>query len=90
MLLSTSDASQSVQSDALLRFGAIVALAADRYSNLEYSESPVHRDLLTLLDELQTLDGQLGELTSFRDFNFLLTYLAGIAEKENPSSGYSR
>ena len=89
-LLSTSDASAESQSEALLRFGAIVALAADRYSNLEFSESPVHRDLLRLLDELQTLDGQLGELTSFQDFSFLLSYLAGIAEQENPSSGYSR
>ncbi len=89
-LLSASDASKEVQSEALLRFGAIVALAADRYSNLDYAESPVHRDLLALQDELQTLDGQLGELTSYRDFSFLLNYLAGIAEKENPSSGYSR
>ena len=89
-LLSTSDASKEVQSDALLQFGAIVALAADRYSNLDFAESPVHRDLLTLQDELQALDGQLGELTSYRDFSFLLNYLAGIAEKENPSSGYSR
>ena len=89
-LLSTSDASKEVQSDALLHFGAIVALAADRYSNLEFAESPVHRDLLTLLDELQTLDGQLGDLTSYQDFTFLLKYLAGIAEKENPASGYSR
>ena len=89
-LLSASDASKEVQSEALLRFGAIVALAADRYSNLDFAESPVHRDLLALQDELQTLDGQLGDLTSFRDFSFLLNYLAGIAEKENPSSGYSR
>ena len=88
--MSASDASQEVQSEALLRFGAIVALAADRYSNLDFAESPVHRDLLALQDELQTLDGQLGELTSFRDFSFLLQYLAGIAEKENPASGYSR
>ena len=89
-LLSASDASKEVQSEALLRFGAIVALAADRYSNLDYAESPVHRDLLVLQDELQTLDGQLGDLTSYQDFTFLLNYLAGIAEKENPSSGYSR
>ena len=32
-----------------LRFGGIVALAADRYSNLDYSESPVDRDLAILL-----------------------------------------
>ncbi len=89
-LLSTSDASLEAQSDALLRFGAIVALAADRYSNLDFAESPVHRDLLVLQDELQALDGQLGDLTSYQDFSFLLNYLAGTAEKENPSSGYSR
>ena len=89
-LLSTSDASETVRDEALLRFGAIVALAADRYSNLEYSESPVHRDLLALQSELSTLERQLGELAAFRDFSFLLDFLAGIAEKENPSSGYSR
>ena len=89
-LLSTSDASETVRDEALLRFGAIVALAADRYSNLEYSESPVHRDLLALQSELSTLERQLGELAAFRDFSFLLNFLAGIAEKENPSSGYSR
>ena len=89
-LLSTSDASLEAQSDALLQFGAIVALAADRYSNLDFAESPVHRDLLVLQDELLALDGQLGDLISYQDFSFLLNYLAGIAEKENPSSGYSR
>ena len=89
-LLSTSDASETARDEALLRFGAIVALAADRYSNLEYSESPVHRDLLALQSELSTLERQLGELAAFRDFSFLLDFLAGIAEKENPSSGYSR
>ena len=89
-LLSTSDASENARDEALLRFGAIVALAADRYSNLEYSESPVHRDLLALQSELSTLERQLGELAAFRDFSFLLDFLAGIAEKENPSSGYSR
>ena len=89
-LLSTSDASENARDEALLRFGAIVALAADRYSNLEYSESPVHRDLLALQSELSTLERQLGELAAFRDFSFLLDFLAGIAEQENPSSGYSR
>ena len=89
-LLSTSDASKEVQSDALLHFGAIVALAADRYSNLDFSESPVDRDLKILLDELWSLDRQLGDLTSYKDFSFLLDYLTQTAQTERPDSGYSR
>jgi len=89
-LLSTSDALESAQGEAFLRFGSIVALAADRYSNLDFSESPVDRDLKILLDELWSLDRQLGDLTSYKDFSFLLDYLTQTAQKERPSSGYSR
>ena len=89
-LLSTSDASENARDEAFLRFGGIVALAADRYSNLDYSESPVDRDLAVLLDELWSLDRQLGDLNSYKDFSFLLEYLTQTAQKERPSSGYSR
>ncbi len=89
-LLSASEASENARDEAFLRFGGIVALAADRYSNLDYSESPVDRDLAVLLDELWSLDRQLGDLTSYKDFSFLLDYLTQTAQKERPSSGYSR
>ncbi len=89
-LLSASEASENARDEAFLRFGGIVALAADRYSNLDYSESPVDRDLAILLDELWSLDRQLGDLNSYKDFSFLLEYLTQTAQKERPSSGYSR
>ena len=54
------------------------------------AESPVDRDLALLLDELWSLDRQLGDLASYKDFSFLLDYLTQTAQKERPSSGYSR
>ena len=89
-LLSKSDALDNARDAAFLRFGSIVALAADRYSNLDFAESPVDRDLALLLDELWSLDRQLGDLASYKDFSFLLDYLTQTAQKERPSSGYSR
>ena len=89
-LLSASEASENARDEAFLRFGGIVALAADRYSNLDYSESPVDRDLAILLEELWSLDRQLGDLNSYKDFSFLLEYLTQTAQEERPSSGYSR
>ena len=89
-LLSTSDALENARDAAFLQFGSIVALAADRYSNLDFAESPVGRDLAILLDELWSLDRQLGDLTSYKDFSFLLDYLTQTAQKERPDSGYSR
>ena len=80
-LLSKSDALENARDAAFLQFGGIVALAADRYSNLDYSESPVDRDLAVLLDELWSLDRQLGDLTSYKDFSFLLEYLTQTAQK---------
>lgn len=89
-LLSNSVALENARDAAFLRFGSIVALAADRYSNLDFAESPVDRDLAILLEELWSLDRQLGDLTSYKDFSFLLDYLTQTAQKERPSSGYSR
>ncbi|MCY4436393.1 MAG: von Willebrand factor type A domain-containing protein [Chloroflexi bacterium] len=89
-LLSTSDALENARAAAFLQFGSIVALAADRYSNLDFAESPVDRDLAILLDELWSLDRQLGDLTSYKDFSYLLDYLTQTAQKERPDSGYSR
>ena len=76
---------------ALLRFGAVVALAADRYSSLSYPDrsSDVQYELSVLQDELRQVEGRLGGLASYRDFSFVLDQLAHVDAKR-PSSGYSR
>ncbi len=80
------------------RFGAIVALAADRYGSLsshgedgDYPE--VYRELSALLEQLRSLRGDLGTLDAYNDFLFLLEHITGdVAERLPPStrSGYSR
>jgi Ca-activated chloride channel family protein len=84
--------------DRHLRFGAIVALASDRYSAL----SPQHEnaavdvdgiasDLAALRSELGSLYERLGSLQAYSDFSFLLDQLAARAEELAPgSSGYSQ
>ncbi len=75
---------------ALLQFGAVVALAADRYSSLPYPEAPydVQYDLSVLQDELRTLDRHIGGLASYQDFAFVMERIA--AETARVSTGYSR
>ena len=80
------------------RFGAIVALAADRYGLLsshgedgDYPE--VYRELSVLLEQLRSLRGDLGTLDAYKDFLFLLEHISGsVAGRVPPStpSGYSR
>jgi len=82
----------------MLRFGAIVALAADRYGSLsshgENGDYPeVSRELSALLEQLRSLRGDLGNLDAYNDFLFLLERISGsVAERVPPStpSGYSR
>ncbi len=79
----------------LLQFGAIVALTADRYSGLPYAARPNYSnnggDLATLLDQLQPLAADLGQLTSYQDFAFLLEQLNHTLPTYWPGdSGYSR
>ena len=88
----------------LLQFGAIVALTADRYSGLPHSARPDYAnsgsrpnyanhggDLATLLDQLQPLSADLGQLTSYQDFTFLLEQLNHSLPAYWPGdSGYSR
>ena len=79
----------------LLQFGAIVALAADRYSALPYAGRPDYAnsggELATLLDQLQPLASDLGQLTSYQDFAFLLEQLNHSLPSYWPGdSGYSR
>ena len=79
----------------LLQFGAIVALTADRYSGLPYAGRPDFAsrggELATLLDQLQPLAADLGQLTSYQDFAFLLEQLNHSLPAYRPGdSGYSR
>ena len=75
---------------ALLHFGAVVALAADRYSSLPYPDAPydVQYDLSILKEELQQVEGYIGGLASYQDFAFLLDWIT--VESPRASSGYSR
>ena len=75
---------------ALLQFGAVVALTADRYSSLPYPDAPydVQYDLSILQDELRTLDSNIGGLASYQDFAFVMDHIA--TEMPRISSGYSR
>ncbi len=85
--------------DRHLRFGAIVALASDRYSalspqveNAEVDAAGIHADLVALLEEFGSLEQRLGSLDAYRDFGFLLDQLTARAGELAPSSssGYSQ
>ena len=76
---------------ALLQFGAVVALAADRYSSLPRPDSPydVRHDLSVLQDELRRVEQHIGSLASYQDFAYVLDSItAGMPQPA--SSGYSR
>ena len=80
-----------------LRLGAIVGLAADRYSSLspqvenaEVDYAGIHADLSALQGRLRGLEGSLGSSQAYQDFSFLLDKLAAAAAELAPSSGYSQ
>ena len=82
--------------DRLLRLGAIVGLAADRYSRLStqvegqtIDAAGVHADLAALQRELDAIAGRLGSTEAYRDFDFLLDWITDATEALAPSSGYS-
>ena len=81
--------------DPLLDFGAVVALASDRYSSLPYVDGEgtgtVRSDLWILYDRLQPLRDQLGHLDSYQDFAFLMEHMtADMPVDVVTKSGYSR
>ena len=80
--------------DALLQLGAIVALSSDLYSSLPYAESSdsmVHSDLVTLMEELEPLGSELGGLGAYQDFAFLMDHITrSFRDVTKPASGYSR
>ena len=89
-ILARYDDTTDDRDGALLELGALVALASDRYSSLPYPDAPydVHDELWTLKDNLRGLDRQIGELTAYRDFSFLMEHIAQDIPRQ--ASGYSR
>ena len=88
-----TDARMAAEPAALLRLGALVALAADRYSSLPYAEArdgpDVRSQLEEIADEAGRLDRELGSLQALRDFRFLIDHLIeGLPD--DGDSGYSR
>lgn len=64
------------QADPLLRFGAVVALSADRYSSLPHADPDrVYTDLRRLSDHLLGLEGRLYEIPGYQDFGYVLDHL---------------
>ena len=86
--------------DPWLQFGTVVGLSADRYGILPYLNgdnlSDIHNEIVFLEgleDLLRSLQGDLGHLQSYRDFQFLLERMNGTARYLAPTptpSGYSR
>ncbi len=81
--------------DPLLEFGAVVALASDRYSSLPYVDGEgtgsVRSDLWALFDRLQQLGQHLGHLDSYQDVAFLMEHMtADMPQHIVTKSGYSR
>ncbi len=83
--------------DRFLRLGAIVGLAADRYSSLspqvenaEVDYAGIHADLSALQGRFRGLEGSLGSSQAYQDFSYLLDELTAAAAERVPSSGYSQ
>ena len=80
--------------DPLLRFGAVVALTADRYSALGDSPAPrsgYAQDLRGLRGLTEDLQDDLGHLTAFKDFAYVLeALLMSVPDVPADDSGYSR
>ena len=88
-----SDVRFEDSADDMLRFGAVVALASDRYGGLPYVQeegaSIVGHDLRTLETWLQYLNPNLSHLDSFNDFSFVLGQLIDTLPRYEGASGGS-
>ncbi len=94
-MTSRLDGELGTTEDALLEFGAVVALASDRYGSLPYLDGEgtgdVRRDLWALSDQLQPLGQQLGHLDSYQDFAFLMDQITASMPRDiDRGTGYSR
>ena len=81
--------------DPLLAFGAVVALAADRYSATDYGYRYRFQweDFDILREATEYLGRPLGGLQSYHDFAFLLKHVMRDMQarpSRDDSSGYSR
>ncbi|MCY3646752.1 MAG: von Willebrand factor type A domain-containing protein [Chloroflexi bacterium] len=83
--------------DRFLRLGAIVGLAADRYSSLspqvenaEVDYAGIHAELAALQGRFESLKGRLGSSQAYLDFSSLLDELTAAAAELAPPSGYSQ
>ena len=88
-----SDVRFEDSADDMLRFGAVVALASDRYGGLPYVQeegaSIVAYDLRTLETWLQYLNPNLSHLDSFNDFSFVLGQMIDTLPRYEGASGGS-
>ena len=94
-MVSSLDSDLWTMGDPLLEFGAVVALASDRYGSLPYVDGEgagsVRSDLWILFDRLQQLGQHLGDLDSYHDFAFLMDHMTGSMRQDVVTkSGYSR
>ena len=94
-MVSRLDSDLWTMGDPLLEFGAVVALASDRYGSLPYVDGEgagsVRSDLWILFDRLQQLGQHLGTLDSYHDFAFLIDHMTGSMPQDVVTkSGYSR
>ena len=94
-MVSRLDGDLWAMGDPLLEFGAVVALASDRYGSLPYVDGEgtgsVRSGLWALSDRLQPLGQQIGHLASYQDFAFLMDHMtAALPQDVARKSGYSR
>ena len=82
---------------AFLKLGALVAMASDRYASPPHADGglpgySVRHDLETLKWDVDSLQSQLGNLTAYNDFAFLLGHMTAHlpARASGAGSGYSR
>ena len=89
-ILAKYDDASTDMDGALLKLGALVALASDRYSSLPYPDAlyDVQDELSLLKEDLRALDRHIGELAAYRDFSFLMDHIARDIPRQ--ASGYSR
>ncbi len=91
-IFSQGDIQFGTLNDALLKLGSVVALSADRYSSLPFAdsfESSAHESLLYLSEQLQSLEGQLGNLGAYQDLSFLMDHITQNSRESLRPSGYS-
>ena len=91
-ILSQGETQFAALNDPLLKLGSVIALAADRYSSLPFADaykSSAHESLLYLSEQLQSLEGPLGNLGAYQDLSFLMDHITQNSRESLRPSGYS-